>query len=111
MILTTEENEQAAAVFKALAHPVRLAVVQLLADEDRCVQDLTAAVGFDISTVSRHLAQLKASGVLGSRREGNCIYYSLRARCVLSFLKCVLAPLDAQVDDSPGSCPTCGGEA
>ncbi|MBN2723589.1 MAG: winged helix-turn-helix transcriptional regulator [Deltaproteobacteria bacterium] len=77
------------AVFKALGHSVRLYIVILLNEKDYCVQEITEKIGYDISTISRHLTILKSTGIVESRKEGNCIYYSLKAHCVIGFLKCL----------------------
>jgi len=83
--------ETQAAVFKALGHPVRLQIVRALEHGGRCVCELQALVGLDMSTVSRHLAQLRTAGVLASRRDGNQVVYSLRAPCALALMDCVSA--------------------
>ena len=85
---------QQAAILKALGHPSRLLMVQALSDGPLCVCELTALVGSEISTVSRHLAQLKHVGVLSDRREGSKIFYELHAPCVLRFLTCIDSVID-----------------
>ena len=52
-----------AEIFKALGHPARLTMVTALGTEERCVCDLQELVGSDMSTVSKHLAVLRAVGV------------------------------------------------
>lgn len=80
-----------AKVAKAMAHPSRLAVVERLARGPACVCDLTALVGADISTVSRHLSILKAAGIVADERKGSWVHYRLRCPCVVRFLDCVEA--------------------
>ena len=63
-IRTSHRIEQQALILKALGHPSRLLMVQALADGPLCVCDLTELVGSEMSTVSRHLAQLKQAGLL-----------------------------------------------
>lgn len=75
-------------ILKALSHPTRLFMVEVLARGERCVCDLTAMVGADISTVSKHLAQLKTAGIVEDQKRGLQVYYSLRMPCVLRFLAC-----------------------
>lgn len=50
------------------------------------MQDLTARVGVDVSTVSRHLALLKNAGILIGRAEGTSVYYSLGCNCIGEFM-------------------------
>lgn len=76
-------------ILKALAHPTRLFLVEELAHGERCVCDLTERVGDDISTVSKHLALMRAAGVLSSERRGQQIFYRLRVPCVLEVFGCV----------------------
>lgn len=76
-------------VFKALGHPSRLKMVESLCQGERCVCELQALVGSDMSTVSKHLAVLKEAGVVQDERRGTNIYYSLRMACVSTFLHCV----------------------
>ena len=48
-----------------------------------------------MSTVSRHLAQLRSAGILQDERRGACIYYSLKCPCVLNFFTCIESVLQA----------------
>jgi ArsR family transcriptional regulator len=76
-------------IFKALGHPSRLMMVEYLCQGERCVCELQALVGSDMSTVSKHLAVLKEAGVVQDERRGTNIYYRLRMTCVPGFLHCV----------------------
>ena len=78
-----------AAVLKAMAHPTRLFLADRLRDGEKCVRELTAMVGADISTVSKHLAILKSAGIVLDRKQGLQVFYSLRFPCVLDFFTCV----------------------
>lgn len=78
-----------AAIFKALAHPSRLLMLDALREGKRCVCELQEIVGSDISTVSKHLKILKDSQIVQIEKEGNFIYYHLMMPCVLDFLDCV----------------------
>ena len=80
-----------ARIVKALAHPTRLFLVDELAKRERCVCELTAMVGADISTVSKHLSLLKTAGIIVDEKRGTQVFYSLRVGCVLKFFDCVEA--------------------
>ena len=80
--------EERAAILKALAHPTRLFLVDELGKGERCVCELTAMVGADISTVSKHLAVLKSAGIVRDEKRGLQVFYSLRTPCVLNFFSC-----------------------
>lgn len=83
--------EERARVLKALAHPTRLFMVDVLSEGERCVNDLTEMVGADMSTVSKHLSVLRSVGIVGDEKRGSEVYYSLRMGCVMGFFDCVEA--------------------
>jgi DNA-binding transcriptional ArsR family regulator len=64
--------------FKALAHPIRIRIVELLVERDRTVQELQVALALDQSSVSQHLAVLRANQVVAARKEGAGVRYALR---------------------------------
>lgn len=76
-----------ATILKALSHPSRLLMVEALGEKPYCVCELTAMVGSDTSTVSKHLAILRQAGIVTDEKKGNQVFYSLRCRCVLDALK------------------------
>jgi DNA-binding transcriptional ArsR family regulator len=80
---------QASEVFKALSNPNRLLIVDALAKGERCVADLTALVGLDMSTVSNHLSVLRNVGILKDERRGTQVFYSLRKPCLLNVFCCL----------------------
>jgi len=84
-------------VIKAVAHPVRLAIVDFLKDGEQCVCDIALHVGAERSNVSRHLALLLKGGILKYRRSGLKAMYSLKTPCVLNFLSCVSDVLRGQI--------------
>jgi DNA-binding transcriptional ArsR family regulator len=92
-----------AEILKALAHPTRLLIVDELSRGERCVAELTELVGADMSTVSRHLAQLRTAGILQDERRGACNYYSLKCPCVLNFFTCIESVLEANAAPRPGA--------
>jgi ArsR family transcriptional regulator len=64
-------------LFKALSETVRLRILALLIEGERCVCDLMAVLDLPQSTVSRHLATLRTSGWIKGRRQGLWMYYRL----------------------------------
>ncbi len=64
-------------LFKALADETRLRILALLSGGEMCVCDLMAILDLPQSTVSRHLAYLRTSGLVCDRREGVWMYYRL----------------------------------
>ena len=84
-----ELYEYRAHILKALAHPSRLVMVDALSEGERCVCELQELVGSDMSTVSKHLAVMKAAGIVADRKEGLQVFYHLQTPCILSFLACI----------------------
>ena len=67
-----------AAFFKALAHPVRIQILELLVNGDRNVQELQGALGAEQPVVSQQLAVLRANNIVAGRKEGVSVRYSVR---------------------------------
>ena len=77
--LTPENLEKAAAMLKAIAHPIRISIVGCLEDgEKRTVTEIHNLLGIEQSTASHHLVILRDRGVLASRREGKNTWYYLK---------------------------------
>jgi ArsR family transcriptional regulator len=89
--------ERQATVLQALASPTRLAIAAFLEGGEQCVCDIAEHVGEERSNVSRHLASLLRAGVVGSRKEGVKVFYSLKTPCVLQVLGCVSSVLHANL--------------
>lgn len=83
-----------AMVLKALAHPSRLQIVDRLSRGDCSVAELTELVGSDRTTVSKHLALLRAHGIVRDRRAGNAVHYTLLTPCVTGFFSCATQVLE-----------------
>ena len=64
--------------FKALAHPIRIRILEILRAGERSVQELQARLGLDQSTVSQQLAVLRAKHVVVARKEGTTVRYAVR---------------------------------
>jgi DNA-binding transcriptional ArsR family regulator len=84
-----QQAELKAEVLKALAHPTRLMIVERLAKGERCVCELNELFEADHSTISKHLAILKQSGLVSDRKDGLKVYYRLECPCIIEFINCV----------------------
>ena len=82
--LSDDEAAATADVFKALADPARVRIVNVLATsgDPVCVCDLTAPVGLSQPTVSHHLKKLTDAGLLERKQRGKWAYFSLKADAV-----------------------------
>lgn len=76
-------------IIKALAHPARLRVVEALAAGERCVGELHALVGGDLSTVSKHLTLMRKAGWIECGKNGQQVRYRLACDCLPTFLRCI----------------------
>jgi DNA-binding transcriptional ArsR family regulator len=70
-------HRRSAAVAKALADAKRLCVLRCLGEGELSVRDLSERVGCQVPNMSQHLAVLRNSGLVLTRRDGNIIYYRL----------------------------------
>ncbi len=71
--------EESAGILKAIAHPMRIAILDLLnKNKSLSVTEIYEHIGIEQAVASHHLGLLKNKGVLSSYREGKNIYYSLK---------------------------------
>jgi ArsR family transcriptional regulator len=81
--------ERAADVLKTVAHPLRLRIVELLEPGEKSVNELKDLLGVTQPLTSQHLSQMRMRGVLGSRREGTLVYYSIANPDVVKVIHCI----------------------
>ncbi len=72
--------------FKALAHPLRIRILEVLADGDRSVNELQSIIGSEGSAVSQQLMILRAKNIVTNTKDGNRVIYSLRDPMVTEVL-------------------------
>lgn len=87
--LTAAQLEPAAKVLRALAHPLRLGVVQCLRSGELTVSQLYAKLGCSQSMMSQQLAILEAHGLIRTRKEGTVKYCALRNPDFLKLFSCM----------------------
>jgi len=92
--------EKQAEIAKAIAHPLRIAIVDFLKNGQQCVCDIAEKVGSERSNVSRHLSIMVNAGVLEYHKEGLKVIYKLKTPCVLEFFSCVTSVLKQQAEES-----------
>jgi DNA-binding transcriptional ArsR family regulator len=82
--------ERAANMLKAIAHPMRIAIIGLLEEgQELTVTEIHENLGIEQSTTSHHLGILKDKDVLISRREGKNTFYSLKHENLKNIINCV----------------------
>jgi len=75
--LKAELFEQFARVGRAVSAPLRLAILDVLAQSERTVEDIAREIGASVANASQHLRQLRSARLVASRRESLFIYYRL----------------------------------
>lgn len=105
--------ENAAALFKLLSHPSRLAILQILRDGEECVCHMSAALGLRQAYISQQLMVLRQAGLVADRREGWNIYYRATKPEVYALLDAAFAATEpegarfsmSRIQPKPATCP------
>lgn len=72
--------------FKALAHPLRIRILELLAEGDKNVNELQTLIGTEGSAVSQQLSVLRSKNIVNGTKDGNRVLYSLRDPMIIDLL-------------------------
>ena len=90
MDINISKLESAAGKLRAISHPMRIAIIDLLSDGNKLsVTEIYEALDIEQATASHHLNILKNKGVLISRREGKKIYYQLQNVALTEIIECI----------------------
>ncbi len=85
-----EQLELAASRLKAIAHPMRIALIGLLQDEEKLnVTEIYSKLNIEQASASHHLNILKNNGILSCKRDGKMMYYSLKTNTLSTILECI----------------------
>lgn len=88
--LQIEKLEQASSKLRAMAHPMRIAIIELLHNNQRMsVTEIYKKLKIEQAAASHHLNILKNKGVLISQREGKKIFYSLKSEMLTEIIDCL----------------------
>lgn len=88
--LDSSKLELAASKLRAMAHPMRIAIIELLnANQKMSVTQIYRKLKIEQASASHHLNILKNKGVLASRREGKKIFYSLKDNILTEVIDCI----------------------
>ena len=79
-------SEIKADLFRALAHPARIRILEVLADGERSVGDMAPLVGIESSHLSQQLAVLRRAGLVSTRKEASTVYYAIRDEATVELL-------------------------
>jgi ArsR family transcriptional regulator len=75
-----------ASVFQALAHPTRIAIVEMLSNGELSAGAMQERLGIEQANLSQHLAILRSRQIVLNRKEGNQVFYSLRNKMLVEVL-------------------------
>lgn len=88
--LQIEKLEKAASKLRAMAHPMRIAIIDMLNNGNRMsVTEIYKKLKIEQAAASHHLNILKNKGVLVSQREGKKIFYSLKSNVLTEIIDCI----------------------
>jgi len=89
-MIALDKLESASEMLKAIAHPIRIAIVGMLDDQKKLnVTEIYEALKIEQAVASHHLSILKNKGVLISEREGKNCYYSLKFTRLSQIVSCI----------------------
>jgi len=88
--LDAEKLEEVASKLRAVAHPMRVAIISMLdKNKQMNVTEIYKALGIEQANASHHLNILKTKGVLTSRRDGKQTFYSIKQDSIIRIVDCV----------------------
>ena len=93
-------SQNKAEIFKALAHPTRLNILESLRGGERCVCEIIEEVNIEQSNVSQHLAVLKKLDILSSRKDGLRVIYKVKHNEVFQVLNLLDSLISNQMEEN-----------
>lgn len=85
--MNTDLQKFKAEFFKALAHPLRIRILELLGDGEKSVNELQTLLNSEGSAVSQQLSILRNKNIVSWRKEGTSVYYSLKDPMIKDLLE------------------------
>ena len=89
LLLDFDKLELAASKLRAIAHPMRIAIIDLLNEKQLSVTEIYEKLDIEQASASHHLNILKSKGVLSSRRNGKKIFYALKNQTLTEIIECI----------------------
>jgi len=89
-----------AEIFQALAHPTRIAIVELLREGEMPAGKLIDRLGLEQANASQHLSVLRSKQIVVNRKEGNQVFYSLRSPLLIEVLDIMRRYFQAQLSEN-----------
>ncbi|AQS59618.1 ArsR/SmtB family transcription factor [Desulforamulus ferrireducens] len=92
--------QRKADIFKAISHPTRIRILDLLSDGEHCVCDIYEGLNVEQANTSQHLSVMKKQGILQSRKEGLRVIYSIKNPEVIEMLALANQILKKEADEA-----------
>ena len=89
-----------AEIFQALAHPTRIAIVEMLREGELPAGKLIERLGIEQANASQHLTVLRSKQIVVNRKEGNQVFYSLRSPLLIDVLDIMRRYFQAQLTET-----------
>jgi ArsR family transcriptional regulator len=89
-----------ASIFQALAHPTRIAIIEVLRDGELAAGAIIERLGLEQANASQHLAILRAKHIVSSRKEGNQVFYSVRDPLLIEVLDVMRRYFQAHIEEA-----------
>jgi DNA-binding transcriptional ArsR family regulator len=89
-------------IFQALAHPTRIAILELLSNGELSAGQLIEKLGMEQANVSQHLAVLRAKQIVANRKAGNQVFYSARDPIIFEMLSLMRTYFHTHLKESLG---------
>jgi ArsR family transcriptional regulator len=93
-------REYKASIFQALAHPTRIAILEVLRDGEISARAIQEKLGIEQANLSQHLAILRSREIVSHRKEGNQVFYSLRNQVLVQVLDLMRQHFQAHLNEA-----------
>ena len=87
-------------IFQALAHPTRIAIVEVLRDGELPAGTIIERLGLEQANASQHFSILRAKQIVNNRKEGNQVFYSVRDPLLIEVLDIMRRYFQAHVEEA-----------
>ncbi|HEX9059768.1 MAG TPA: metalloregulator ArsR/SmtB family transcription factor [Clostridia bacterium] len=101
--MTNMGNQLIANVFKALSHPTRLQIIQLLREKPLCVCEILPQIESEQSNTSQHLSVLKNQGIVDFKRDGTMVIYNIKSPEVYRMIDIAEGIILRQIEETKSS--------
>jgi DNA-binding transcriptional ArsR family regulator len=89
-----------ASIFQALAHPTRIAIIEVLREGELTAGAIIERLGLEQANASQHLAVLRARNLVVNRKEGNQVFYSIRSPLLIEVLDTMRRYFHAHIEEA-----------